>query len=68
MGQEDQTAKDERKARRRRKIEKVVCAVALPIICAYLVLLIRIALVGYLSWIGIMAGILLLYPPKSSWL
>ena len=62
MCQEDRTAKDEKRARRKQRIEKIAYAIALPMVCAYLALFIRIALVGYLTWIAITAGILFLTP------
>jgi hypothetical protein len=62
MRAEDQGAKDGKKARRRRKghtIGRIVCLISAGIFVPFFVTAIWI---GYLSWIGILVGIVYLAP------
>lgn len=62
MRAEDQGAKDDKKARRRRKwhtIGRIVCLISAGIFVPFFVTAIWI---GYLSWIGILVGIVYLVP------
>jgi len=57
MDQEDQATQDEKRARRKRKIETVGYVIATAMAGVYCALFIRVALIGYLSRIAITAGI-----------
>jgi hypothetical protein len=62
MGQEEQAAKEEKRARRKEKAKKVARIVSLPVTCLYVCLFFLVARTGYLSWIGFLVGLAYVTP------
>jgi len=62
MGQEDQPAQDEKRARRKRKMRTVGRAICLICACLLLPVFATAVWIGYLSWIGIIVGTVYLAP------
>ena len=62
MCAEDQGTKDDRKARRRRKWHTVAHVIGLLGACIFVPFFVTAIWIGYLSWIGILVGIVYLAP------
>jgi len=66
MYQEDQAAKDDKRARRMRKAKKVARVVNLPLTCFYVWIFLMVVRTGYLSWIGVLVGLAYVSPGVAS--